>query len=119
MSTPSVCHSTSDARWRRTSTAVPHSDRARKALRVAINFVFGMPFLWALVVAVRGPWWWAGHRLFEASLVRYSALLWGMVVALGALWLGVSLMFARARAGRLAGALLVLFGAALLVGLHP
>ena len=98
---------------------VPRVDRAEGALRVAINFVFGMPFLWTLLVAVRGPLWWGSHRVFGDGVGRYSTLAWVMVVALGAIWLGVSLLFSSTLARRVAGSGSILIGGALIVAFHP
>jgi uncharacterized membrane protein len=93
--------------------------RARSVLQTAINIVFGFPFLWCLVGAVRGPLWWSTHRLLGDGIGRNFSFVWAMVAALGALWLGVSLMFAPARVRRFTGVLLVLTGCALLLGFHP
>ena len=104
--------------WNPTSIEAPRAHRATQALRVAINFVFGMPFLWMVLVAVRGPLWWGSHRLFGDGVGRYSALLWVMAAAVGALWLGVSLLFANTRRQRLAGTLLIIVAAAWFVALR-
>jgi hypothetical protein len=93
--------------------------RVRSVLQVAINLVFGAPFLWCLVSAVRGPLWWGSHRLLGDGVGRSSTLVWVTAAALGALWLGVSLMLATLPARKAAGVLLVLAGCALLVGFHP
>ena len=53
------------------------------------SIVFGTPFLWCLLGAVRGPLWWGSHRLLGDGIGRDSMLAWAMVAALGALWLGV------------------------------
>lgn len=119
MSALSQSAMSSDLRWHQASRETPRVDRGKQALHVAINFVFGMPFLWALLIAVRGPLWWGSHRLFGDSVSRLPALLWVMVVALGALWIGVSLMFAARRGTKLAGVLMVFLGTLLLVAFHP
>jgi hypothetical protein len=95
------------------------ADRSRAILQIAINIVFGTPFLWCLLGAVRGPLWWGSHQLLGDGIGRDSMLVWAMVAALGALWLGVSLVLAPVRGRRLAGVLLILTGCALLVGFHP
>jgi hypothetical protein len=92
---------------------------ARRVLQVAVNIVFGLPFLWCLLIAVRGRDLWSSHRVFGDGIGRNADLLWMVAAAMGALWLGVTLMLTAARAGRIAGALLVVVGGALLVGFHP
>jgi len=92
---------------------------SRSILQIAINLVFGTPFLWCLLVAVRGRVLWDSHRIFGDGLGRNSALIWAMVAALGALWLGVSLMLASISNKRPAGGILVLLGCALLIWFHP
>ena len=92
---------------------------SRKVLQVAVNIVFGLPFLWSLLIAVRGRDLWNSHRMFGDGIGHDVGLLWMLVAAMGALWLGVSLMLMAARGGRIAGALLIVAGGMLLVGFHP
>lgn len=92
----------------------PESDTSMPILQIAVNIVFGTPFLWCLFVAVRGNVGW-GYRFLEGGSTGIAALIWPMAAALGALWLGVSLMLHPDRDRRPAGALFVLAGSALLV----
>jgi hypothetical protein len=45
-------------------------DASGTVLQVAVNVVFGTPFLWGLLVAVRGRDLWHSHRLFGDALGR-------------------------------------------------
>jgi hypothetical protein len=119
MRAPSRPGAASDARHDESPSEASVVDHSRTILQIAINIVFGMPFLWCLLGAVRGPIWWGSHRLLGDGIGRDSAFVWAAVAALGALWLGVSLMVAPARGRRTVGVLLVLTGSALLVGFHP
>ncbi len=92
----------------------PESDTSLPILQIAINIVFGTPFLACLFVASRGKLAW-GYRLLEGGGHGFGSYVWTMAVALGALWLGVSLVLHPARARRPAGALLMLVGSALIV----
>lgn len=92
---------------------------SRKVLQLAVNIVFGLPFFWCLLVAVRGRDMWNSHRVFGDGIGQNAHLLWIVVAAMGALWLGVSLMLMATRLGRIAGTLLVVMGGAVLVGFHP
>ena len=95
----------------------PESDTSLPILQIAINIVFGTPFLACLLVAIRGKLAW-GYRFLEGGGHGFGPYVWTMAVALGALWLGVSLAVQPARARRPAGALLVLAGSALIVLLN-
>lgn len=95
----------------------PESDTSMPILQIAVNIVFGTPFLWCLFVAVRGNVGW-GYRLLDAGRSSMAPYVWTMAAALGALWLGVSLVLHPVRARRPAGALLVLAGSALIVLLN-
>jgi hypothetical protein len=109
----------SDA-WRdRSAKEGPKVSSSRSILQVAVNLVFGAPFLWCLLVAIRGRVLWDSHRIFGDAIGRNFALIWVMAAALGALWLGVTVMLAPTPGRRPAGGILVLLGFALLVGFHP
>jgi len=95
----------------------PKSDRSLPILQIAINIVFGTPFLACLLVAIRGKLAW-GYRFLEGGGHGSGPYVWTMAVALGALWLGVSLVLHPLRVRRPAGALLVLVGSALIVLLN-
>jgi hypothetical protein len=88
-------------------------------LQIAINLVFGSPFLWCLLGALRGHLWWGSHQLIGDGVGRGSHVIWATAFALGSFWLGVSLMLTSSAArSRSLGLLLVVAGAALLVGFH-
>ena len=108
-----------DASGNRSTTERSKVSKPRSILQIAVNLVFGTPFVFYLFVAVRGRVLWESHRIFGDGIGRNFALIWVMVAALGALWLGVSLMLASIPNRRHAGGLLVLLGCALLVRLHP
>jgi len=91
-------------------------DRSRIVLGIAVNVVFGTPFLWSLLVAVRGRILWQSHRLFGDVAARGATSMWVMVAATGALWLGVSLMLHSTPRGKLAGVVSGLVAFALLIG---
>jgi uncharacterized membrane protein len=106
--------------WRDCSTTEgPKVGASRTVLQIAVNLVFGTPFLWCLLIAVRGRVLWDSHRVFGDGIGRGSTLIWVMAAALGALWLGVSFLLTTVRARTFAGALLVLVASVLLVGFHP
>src|SRR5450432_3030517 len=88
-------HFAADARRDRSTAGEVVVDRSRTILQVAVNLVFGTPFLWALLVAVRGRTLWQSHRIFGDAIGNATSI-WIMVAATGALWLGVSLMLASA-----------------------
>jgi hypothetical protein len=103
-------------------------DRARSArvehwkpqtfLRVAVNVVFGTPFLASLAFALRAPLWWPNRNVLADPIGGHPALLWATVAALGILWLGTISVLAPVACRRVAGALLVTVGSALLVGIY-
>ena len=97
--------------------AAPESVTSLPILQIAINLVFGTPFLACLFVALRWNIGW-GYRLLDSVHSGTHPYVWTMAAALGALWLGVSLVLHRVRARRPAGALLVLAGSALIVLLN-
>jgi hypothetical protein len=92
-------------------------DISGTVLQVAVNIVFGAPFLWGLLVAVRGRDLWHSHRLFGDTLGRATTSMWLVVAASGALWLGVSLMLRPAPRLKTAGVLLVALACGLVVTL--
>ena len=112
-------NNTGDGWSAKPSTQTSRSETSGRVLQVAINLVFGIPFLWCLLYAVRGPLWWGSHKVLGDDIGRISSLVWVMAAATGALWLGVSLLLSAVPARKFVGALLVLLGSALLVGLHP
>lgn len=114
----SLRDNTGDGSSAKSAARTSRSETSGGFLQVAINLVFGVPFLWCLLYAVRGPMWWGAHKVLGDDIGRISALVWVMVAATGALWLGVSLLFSAVPARRFVAALLVLLGGALLVGLH-
>ena len=81
----------------------PESDTSLPILQIAINIVFRTPFLACLFVASRGKLGW-GYRLLEGGGNGFGSYVWTTALALGALWLGVSLVLHPARARRPAGA---------------
>jgi hypothetical protein len=83
--------------------------RPEPSLGLAINLVFGTPFLWSLLGALRGHLWWSCHLLIGDGIGRASHVVWAASPALGSFWLGVRLMVTSAAAR------LVVAGAALLV----
>ncbi len=91
-------------------------DISGTVVQIAVNVVFGMPFLWGLLVAVRGRDLWHSHRLFGDALGRATTSMWLAVAALGALWLGVGLMLRPAPRLKIAGVLVVVLACGLLVG---
>jgi hypothetical protein len=99
------------------SDAAPETDTSLPILQIAVNLVFGPPFLLCLFVAVRGNVGW-GYRFLEGGGHSIAPYVWTMAAALGALWLGVSLLLHPVRARRPAGGLLVLAGSALIVLLN-
>ena len=106
-----------DAQSRHESpTAVERGgDTSATVLQIAVNVVFGAPFLWGLLVAVRGRDLWHSHRLFGDALGRAATSMWLIVAASGALWLGVSLMLRPAPRLKIAGVLVVVLACALLM----
>ena len=110
-------HFARDARRDRSTADEPDMDRSRTLLQVAVNLVFGTPFLWALLVAVRGRTLWQSHRIFGDAL-GHAASMWVMVAATGALWLGVRLMVASAPRAKAAGGIVALVACALLLWLR-
>ena len=99
------------------SDAAPESDTSLPIVQIAINLVFGTPFLACLFVAVRSKIAW-GYRSLEVAGHEFGPYIWTLAAALGALWLGVSLLLHPVRARRSAGAMLVLAGSALIVLLN-
>ena len=91
-------------------------DRSRTVLQIAVNLVFGIPFLWGLLVAVRGRVMWQSHRIFGDGIGRSATSLWIMVAATGAMWLGVSLMLRSSPREKFAGLVSSLVALALLFG---
>ncbi len=99
------------------SDAAPGTDTSLPLLQIAINLVFGAPFLACLFVAFRSNIGW-GYRSLEFAGHGFGPYVWTMAAALGALWLGMSLLLHPVRARRPAGAMLVLAGSALIVLLN-
>lgn len=97
--------------------AAPETDTSLPILQIAVNLVFGTPFLACLFVAVRSKIAW-GYRFPEVGGHGFGPYVWTMAAALGALWLGVSLVLHPVRPRRPAGALLMLAGSALIVLLN-
>lgn len=94
--------------------AQPEATTSAPILQIAVNIVFGTPFLACLFLAMRGSLW-DGFRRLEAGGVAIAAVIWPMTASLGAVWLGASLLLrpvstTRAATVRIAGALLVLAG---------
>jgi hypothetical protein len=87
-------------------------------LRVAVNVAFGTPFLVSLAFALRAPLWWRSRNALADQIGGQPALLWATVAALGVLWLGAVFLLAPVARRRVAGALLVTVGSALLVGIY-
>jgi hypothetical protein len=94
----------------------PNTDTSLPILQIAINLVFGTPFLACLFVA-RSKIAWV-YRIPEIGGYGFVPYVWTMTAALGALWLGVSLALHPVRARRPAGAFLMLAGTALIVLLN-
>jgi uncharacterized membrane protein len=111
-------HYARDTRRDRATADELDVDRSRTLLQVAVNLVFGTPFLWALLVAVRGRTLWQSHRIFGDALGHAATSMWIMVAATGALWLGVSLMLASAPRAKAAGGIAALVACALLLWLR-
>ena len=86
-------------------------------LRVAVNVVFGAPFLASLAFALRAPLWWRSRNVLADQIGGHPALLWATVAALGILWLGTNSVLAPVAWRRYAGALLIVVASALLVGI--
>jgi hypothetical protein len=107
------------ARRARSDSDPTGADRSNRILRAAVHVVFGMPFVLCLWAATRGPLWLASHRMLGDGVGRAASLVWPAIAALGALWLGVSLMLQPDPKRKPTGALLVLAGSAVLVLLHP
>ena len=103
-------------------------DRARAArvehwkpptfLRVAVNVVFGTPFLASLAFALRAPLWWHSRNVLADQIGGQPALLWATVAALGILWIGAISLLAPVAWRRVAGALSVTAGSALLAAIY-
>ena len=86
-------------------------------LRVAVNVVFGAPFLASLAFALRAPLWWRSRNVLADQIGGQPALLWATVAALGVLWLGAISLLAPVAWRRFTGALLVAVAGAMLVGI--
>ena len=87
-------------------------------LRVAVNVVFGAPFLASLAFALRAPLWWRSRNVLADQIGGQPVLLWATVAALPVLWLGAISLLAPVAWRRIAGAPLVTDGSALLVGIY-
>lgn len=111
-------HFAADARRDRSTADELDVDRSRTILQVAVNLVFGTPFLWALLVVVRGRTLWQSHRIFGDAIGHAATSMWIIVAVTGALWLGVSLMVAPAFRAKVAGGAAVLVACALLLWLR-
>lgn len=92
--------------------------KAQTFLRVAVNVVFGTPFLASLAFALRAPLWWRSRNVLADQIGGQPALLWATVAALGILWLGTISVLAPVAWRRVAGALLIIAASALLVGIY-
>jgi hypothetical protein len=106
-------------RAERSAAESPRVAGPGRGLQIAIHVVFGTPFLWCLLGALRGHLWWGVHQLIGDGVGDVSRVIWATTLALGSFWLGVSLMLMSSAArNKSVGLLLVLAGAGLLIAIH-